>query len=136
LVKGEITAAFSLTEPNAGTGTDIRTSARRDGTEYLLNGEKWLITFADTATYLLLFARVEGTRGAAGMLAFMIPRDAPGLKIEEMPPSMGLTGTGHGHVYLRDCRVPAINRLGEEGQGLDVALKGFLDPSRVCVGMT
>lgn len=136
LVKGEITAAFSLTEPHAGTGTDIRTSARRDGAEYLLNGEKWLITFADTAAYLLLFARVEGTRGAAGMLAFMVPRDAPGLNIEEMPPSMGLTGTGHGHVYLRDCRVPAINRLGEEGQGLDVALKGFLDPSRVCVGMT
>jgi alkylation response protein AidB-like acyl-CoA dehydrogenase len=136
LVKGEITAAFSLTEPNAGTGTDIRTSARRDGAEYLLNGEKWLITFADIASYLLLFARIEGTRAAAGMLAFMIPRDAPGLDIKEMPPSMGLTGTGHGHVYLRDCRVLAINRLGEEGQGLDVALKGFLDPSRVCVGMT
>jgi alkylation response protein AidB-like acyl-CoA dehydrogenase len=136
LVKGEITAAFTLTEPNAGTGADIRTSARRDQSDYLLNGEKWLITFADTASFLLLFARLEGTEGAAGMLAFMIPRDAPGLSIEEMGPAMGLSGTGHGHIYLNNCRVPVANRLGEEGQGLEVALKGFLDPSRVCVGIT
>lgn len=136
LVRGRITAAFSLTEPKAGTGADIRTSARREGPDYVLNGEKWLITFADTADYLLLFARLEGTSGAEGTLAFMVPRDAPGLRIEPMPRSMGLTGTGHGHIYLENCRVPAANRLGAEGQGLTVALSGFLDPSRVCVGMT
>jgi alkylation response protein AidB-like acyl-CoA dehydrogenase len=136
LVRGEITAAFSLTEPNAGTGADIRTSGRREGSSYILNGEKWLITFADTASFLLLFARLEGTKGHSGMLAFMLPRDAPGLRIEPMAPSMGLTGTGHGHVYLENCVVPVENRLGEEGQGLEAALKGFLEPSRVCVGMT
>ncbi|MGH7995515.1 MAG: acyl-CoA dehydrogenase family protein [Opitutaceae bacterium] len=136
VVKGEVTAAFSLTEPVAGTGADIKTSARRDGDDYLITGEKWLITFADTADYLLLFGRLEGSTGAEGTLAFMVPRDAPGLRIEPMPRAMGLTGTGHAYIHLDNCRVPAANRLGEEGQGLTVALNGFLDPSRVCVGMT
>ncbi len=136
LVRGEHTVTFTLTEPNAGTGTDIRTSARREGDQYVLNGEKWLITFADVADIFLLFCRLEGTQGAQGTLALLVPRDAPGLTVEPMPPTMGLTGTGHGHLFLRDCRVSAADRLGEEGDGLDVAFHGFLDPSRICIGMT
>ncbi len=136
LVRGEHIVTFTLTEPNAGTGSDIQTSARREGDEYVLNGEKWLITFADVADYFLLFARLQGTRGHDGTLALLVHRDQPGLTIESMPPSMGLTGTGHGHLYLRDCRVPASCRLGEEGEGLDVAFHGFLDPSRLGIGMT
>ena len=135
-IRGDHIVTFTLTEPNAGTGTDIQTSARRDGSDYVLNGEKWLITFADVADYFLLFARLEGTVGSSGTLALLVPKDAPGLEIELMPPSMGLTGTGHGHLYLRDCRVPVANRLGEEGEGLDVAFHGFLDPSRLGIGMT
>lgn len=136
VVRGEITAAFTLTERLAGTGADIRTTARREGTDYVLNGEKWLITFADTTDYLLLFARLEGTTGYDGTLALMVPRDAPGLRIVPMPRAMGLTGTGHGIITLTDCRVPVANLLGAEGQGLTVALSGFLAPSRLCVGMT
>lgn len=136
LVRGEHMITFTLTEPMAGTGTDIRTSARREGDHYVLNGEKWLITFADVADYFLLFCRLEGTSGAEGTLALLVARDAPGLVVEQMPPTMGLTGTGHGHLYLRECPVPVSARLGAEGDGLDVAFHGFLDPSRICIGMT
>lgn len=135
-IQGNHIITFTLTEPYAGTGADLKATVRRDGFDYLLNGEKWLITFADVADYFLLFARLEGSVGAHGTVALLVPRDAPGLKIELMAPSMGLTGTGHGHLYLRDCRVPVANRLGEEGEGLDVAFHGFLDPSRLGIGMT
>ncbi|AJY76942.1 acyl-CoA dehydrogenase family protein [Paenibacillus beijingensis] len=136
LVRGEITAAFALTEPNAGSGADIQTSARKQGDEYILNGVKWLITFGDTVDYLLLYARMEGTRGYEGTIALLVPRTADGVEINVMPPTLGLTGTGHAHIVLKDARVPAGNLLGEVGQGLAGALNGFLDPSRICVGMT
>lgn len=136
LVRGEITAAFTLTEPNVGSGADIRTHARRVGEEYVLNGEKWLITFGDTADYLLLFARIEGTIGYDGTIALMVPRNAEGVRITEMPEAMGLAGTGHARITLEECRVPVENRFGAEGEGMSVAMNGFLDPSRVCVGMT
>ncbi|WP_027091263.1 acyl-CoA dehydrogenase family protein [Cohnella thermotolerans] len=136
IVRGEITAAFALTEPDAGSGADIKTSARKEGDEFVLNGEKWLITFGDTADYLMLYARMEGTKGYEGTLALLVPRKAEGVQINVMPPTLGLTGTGHAHIVLKDARVPADHLLGEVGQGLAGALNGFLDPSRVCVGMT
>jgi alkylation response protein AidB-like acyl-CoA dehydrogenase len=103
LIAGEIKVAFTLTEPTAGTGADLRASVVREGDTYYLSGEKHLITFGTIADYLLLFARVEGTRGADGTVALM---------------------------------VPVANRLGDEGDGLGVALSGFLAPSRISVAMT
>ncbi len=93
LIQGEHIITFTLTEPNAGTGSDIKTQAYRDGNDYVLNGEKWLITFADVADYFLLFARLAGSRGSEGTLALLVDRDSPGLEIELMPASMGLSGT-------------------------------------------
>jgi alkylation response protein AidB-like acyl-CoA dehydrogenase len=136
LVRGEISVAFTLTEPGAGSGADIETMARREGDEFVLNGEKWLITFGDTADYLMLYCRMEGTRGYEGTMALLVPRLTPGVEIELMPPTLGLTGTGHAHIRFRNARVPADHLLGDVGQGLAGALNGFLDPSRVCVGMT
>ncbi|WP_219834025.1 acyl-CoA dehydrogenase family protein [Paenibacillus sp. R14(2021)] len=136
LVRGEITAAFALTEPNAGSGADIETSARKEGDSYVLSGEKWLITFGDTVDYLLIYARLEGTKGYEGTMALLVPRTAAGVEIREMSSTLGLTGTGHAHIVLKDARVPADHLLGEVGQGLAGALNGFLDPSRICVGMT
>ncbi|MCL6452981.1 MAG: acyl-CoA dehydrogenase family protein [Alicyclobacillus sp.] len=135
-VQGELRATFTLTEPNSGSGTDIKTTARRDGDAYVVNGEKWMIIFSDVTDYFLLFCRLEGTTGGEGTLALLVPRDAPGLEIRPMPPAMGITGTGHGHLVLCDCRVPVENRLGAEGDGLKVAFAGFLDPSRTAIGMT
>ncbi|WEG14863.1 acyl-CoA dehydrogenase family protein [Pullulanibacillus sp. KACC 23026] len=136
LVKGDLIATFTLTEPNSGSGADIKTTVRREGNDFLINGEKWMISFGDVADYFLLFAREEGTIGYDGTLAIMIPRDTPGLKIDLMPPTMGQTGTGHAHLFLENARVPKDNLLGQPGQGLIAALSGFLDPSRISVAMT
>jgi alkylation response protein AidB-like acyl-CoA dehydrogenase len=135
-VAGEIKVAFTLTEPTAGTGADIRSSVVREGDTYLLSGEKHLITFGTVADFLLLFARLEGTSGAAGTVALMVPPHGPGVSAEVMPETMGVRGTDHGHLIFDRAPVPVANRLGEEGQGLEIALSGFLAPSRIAVGMT
>jgi alkylation response protein AidB-like acyl-CoA dehydrogenase len=135
-VRGEIKVAFTLTEPTAGTGADIRSSVVREGDTYLLSGEKHLITFGTVADYLLLFGRLEGTSGAAGTVALMVPPRGEGVTAQVMPETMGVRGTDHGHLIFDRTPVPVSNRLGEEGDGLAIALSGFLAPSRIAVGMT
>ncbi len=135
-IRGEAWTTFTLTEPNSGSGADLKTTARREQDDYVLDGEKWMIIFSDVADYFLLFCRLEGTSGADGTLALMVPRNAPGLTIEDMAPAMGIRGTRHGHLRFKDCRVPVSHRLGDEGDGLEVAFSGFLDPSRTAIGMT
>jgi alkylation response protein AidB-like acyl-CoA dehydrogenase len=135
-VAGDIKVAFTLTEPSAGTGADLRCSVVRDGENYVLSGEKHLITFGTIADYLLCFARVEGTRGADGTVALMVPVKGEGVDARVMPETMGVRGTDHGHIVFTRAPVPVANRLGEEGEGLGVALSGFLAPSRIAVGMT
>jgi alkylation response protein AidB-like acyl-CoA dehydrogenase len=135
-ISGEIKVAFTLTEPTAGTGADLRCSVVRDGDNYLLSGVKHLITFGTIADYLLCFARVEGTRGADGTVALMVPVKGEGVDARVMPETMGVRGTDHGHIVFDRAPVPLANRLGEEGEGLGVALSGFLAPSRIAVGMT
>ena len=136
LVAGDIKVAFTLTEPTAGTGADLRASVVREGDTYYLSGEKHLITFGTIADYLLLFARVEGTRGAEGTVALMVPPHGEGVTANEMPETMGVRGTDHGHLIFDRAPVSVANRLGEEGDGLGVALSGFLAPSRISVAMT
>ena len=84
VVSGEIKVAFTLTEPTAGTGADLRCSVVREGDDYLLSGEKHLITFGTIADYLLCFARVEGTRGPDGTVALMVPPRGEGVRAEVM----------------------------------------------------
>jgi alkylation response protein AidB-like acyl-CoA dehydrogenase len=136
LVAGDIKVAFTLTEPTAGTGADLRCSVVRDGDSYYLSGEKHLITFGTISDYLLLFARVEGTRGADGTVALMVPPHGEGITANVMPETMGVRGTDHGHFVFHRAPVPVANRLGAEGDGLGVALSGFLAPSRIAVAMT
>jgi alkylation response protein AidB-like acyl-CoA dehydrogenase len=136
LVAGEIKVAFTLTEPNAGSGADIRSSVQRTGDTYYLSGEKHLITFGTVADYLLVIARLQGTAGAEGTVALLTPPRGEGVKATVMPESMGLRGTDHAHLEFERAPVPVANRLGEEGQGLSVALGGFLAPSRLSLAMT
>ncbi len=136
LAAGRQTLAFALTEPGAGSGADIQTTARREGDSYVLHGEKHLITFGDVADHSLVAARLEGSRGGGELLVLLVPRGAPGLRAVPMAEAMGLRGSDHAHMYFEGCRVPVANRVGEEGQGLDVALSGFLYPSRISVGMS
>jgi alkylation response protein AidB-like acyl-CoA dehydrogenase len=135
-VSGEIRVAFTLTEPTAGTGADLRASVERDGDTYYLSGEKHLITFGLTCDYWLLFARLAGTSGKDGTVALMVDHRSPGVTVEPMPESMGVRGTDHAHLTFDRTPVPAGNRLGDEGRGLDVALGGFLTPSRISIAMT
>jgi alkylation response protein AidB-like acyl-CoA dehydrogenase len=135
-VRGEIKVAFTLTEPTAGTGADLRCSVVREGDTYYLSGEKHLITFGTICDYWLLFARVAGTRGAAGTVALLVDRHSPGATVIEMDESMGVRGTDHARLQFDRTPVPIDNRIGDEGQGLDVALGGFLTPSRISVAMS
>jgi alkylation response protein AidB-like acyl-CoA dehydrogenase len=136
LVAGQIKVAFTLTEPTAGTGADLRSSLVREGDRYYLSGEKHLITFGTIADYLLLFARVQGTEGAEGIVALMVPPRGEGVQADVMPESMGVRGTDHAHLVFDRAPVPVANRLGAEGEGLRVALGGFLAPSRISLAMT
>jgi alkylation response protein AidB-like acyl-CoA dehydrogenase len=135
-VKGEIKIAFTLTEPTAGTGADLRCSVVREGDAYYLSGEKHLITFGTICDYWLLFARTAGTRGADGTVALLVDRSAPGATVTAMDESMGVRGTDHARLTFDRAPVPVANRLGAEGDGLSVALGGFLTPSRISVAMS
>ncbi|WP_212843658.1 acyl-CoA dehydrogenase family protein [Catellatospora sp. IY07-71] len=135
-VAGDARVAFTLTEPTAGTGADMRCSVVREGDTYLLSGEKHLITFGVSCDWWLTFARLHGTAGKDGTVALMVDRQAPGVTVEPMPDTMGVRGTDHARLVFDRTPVPVAHRLGEEGQGLEVALGGFLTPSRIAVAMT
>jgi alkylation response protein AidB-like acyl-CoA dehydrogenase len=135
-VAGAVNVAFTLTEPVAGTGADLRSNVTREGDTYYLSGEKHLITFGVRCDYWLVFARVAGTAGKDGTVALMVGRNSSGVAVEPMPETMGVRGTDHAHLIFDRVPVPVTNRLGEEGQGLDVAFGGFLTPSRISVAMS
>ena len=135
LATGEIWAANSLTEPEAGTGKDINSRAEKDGEDYVLNGQKWLITLFPGYTKLIYaFAATE-----EGISSFLVDVPRDGLILKPMEKMMGCVGPHHYNVIYKDCRVPASQVLGEKGKGLDVAF-GMLHLSRVsiafcCVGL-
>ncbi|MGV9938678.1 acyl-CoA dehydrogenase family protein [Streptomyces sp. NPDC003401] len=135
-VTGEIKIAFTLTEPGNGTGADITTSVVRKKDTYYLSGRKHLITFGVRCDYYLLAARVEGSTGHEGTVALLVPRDAPGVTVEDTSRTMGVTGTDHASLTFENTPVPVDHRLGAEGQGLEVFLGGFLTPSRISVAMS
>jgi acyl-CoA dehydrogenase len=122
--------AFALTEPEAGSDArSLQTTARRDRLDYLLDGEKTLITNAGIADYYCVFARVESSTGAH--VAFVVDADAPGLEVVERMTLLAPHPIGR--VAFRGCRVPARQRIGAEGEGLALAL-ATLDRFRASVG--
>lgn len=135
-VAGTQKVSFALTEPRSGSGADIRCEVTRDGDTYYLSGEKHLITFGVRCDHWLLTARLAGTSGREGTVALMVPRDAPGVTVEDTSQTMGVIGTDHAHMIFDRTPVPVANRLGDEGDGLQVALGGFLTPSRISVAMS
>lgn len=130
LATGDVVVAFCLTEASGGTGRDLHSRAERDGDDWLLTGEKHLITFADRATHFLLVAAGDDRGAKDSLTAFLVPRDTPGFGIDADQRTMGLHGTGHAWLSYDRMRLADEHRLGDVGAGLDVALH-FLDYSRV-----
>ncbi len=136
-VTGDLTVAFTLTEPTAGTGADLRCEVEREGDTYYLSGEKHLITFGVSCDRWLLFARPAGTKGAEGTIALLVDRDTPERALSRTWANRwACRGTDHAHLVFDRAPVPVADTLGEEGAGLQVAFGGFLTPSRIAVAMT
>jgi alkylation response protein AidB-like acyl-CoA dehydrogenase len=130
LASGEWIAAYALTE--AGSGSDsaaMRTQAKRDGEEYVLNGSKRFITNAGVAGLYTVFAKTDPDGGHAGISCFVVEADAPGFEVGRIEPKMGIKGSTTGELFFNDCRVPADNLIGEEGEGFKIAMR-ILDRSR------
>ncbi|HZT54198.1 MAG TPA: acyl-CoA dehydrogenase family protein [Gaiellaceae bacterium] len=130
LASGEWLPAYALTE--AGSGSDaaaMRTEARREEDAYVLNGSKRFITNAAVASLYTVFAKTDATAGHAGISAFLVESDAPGFEVTRLEPKMGISGSTTGELAFTDCRVPAANLLGKEGDGFRLAMR-VLDRSR------
>ncbi len=120
IADGDLSFAIALTEPHAGSGTDVKTTAERDGDGYVLNGQKHHITNADFADYMITVAR-----SPSGFSNVLVPRDADGLTITEGGEAMGNLGSHHCYLEFDDLRVPAENVLGTEGEGLRATVEGL-----------
>lgn len=131
LASGEILGAFALTEPSSGSdAASLKTTARRNGGGYVLNGSKVFITNIGRAGLYVVFARTGPDERAAGVTAFLVPADAPGVRVGQVFRKMGLNGSPTGELLLEDVEVPESNRLGLEGQGFVVAMRA-LDSGRI-----
>jgi len=134
LASGEWLAAYALTEPGSGSDSAaMRSTAVRDGDTYVLNGGKRFITNAGVAHVYVVFAKTDASAGHAGISAFVVESDAAGFEVGRIEPKMGIKGSTTGEVFFNDCRVPADNLLGEEGDGFKIAMQ-VLDRSRPGIG--
>ena len=123
LIRGETFAGAGVTEP--GSGTDVAsmtTSCRRDGDSYVINGAKAWISMLDVGDWFITFATLDRSLGRSGVCAFVVPRETPGLTLRPYKNKLGFRPLATGDLILEDVRVPAENRIGEEGQGYAVAM--------------
>jgi alkylation response protein AidB-like acyl-CoA dehydrogenase len=134
LANGEWLAAYALTEPGSGSDSAaMRSEARLDGDEYVLNGSKRFITNAGVAELYTVFAKTDPEAGHDGISAFVVEASAPGFEVGRIEPKMGIKGSTTGEIFFNDCRIPAENLLGEEGEGFKIAMR-ILDRSRPGIG--
>jgi len=138
LTSGAKLASYCLTEPDAGSdAASLKTTARRDGdgpdAGYVLKGSKMFISGAGDTDLLVVMARTGGP-GAKGISAFAVPADAPGLRYGKEEEKMGWNSQSTRAVFFDDVRVPAASRLGEEGEGFRIAMKG-LDGGRINIAI-
>ncbi|MBA3734574.1 MAG: acyl-CoA dehydrogenase family protein [Actinobacteria bacterium] len=121
--EGQLTS-FALTEPNAGSDVSgIQTTAVRDGDDYVLNGSKMFITNAGYASWFTVFASTDKSKGHRGLSAFIVPGDVDGLVVDKHLDKMGQRSTDTSSLSFSDVRIPAVNRLGEEGEGFKIAMR-------------
>lgn len=123
-------AAFGLTEAGAGSdAASLRTTYKKVGDEYILNGSKCFITNAGIASFYVIFATADREKGAKGISAFIVPRNTPGLSTGKEENKFGIRLSNTCDVILEDVKVPAANLIGKEGQGFRIAME-TLDRTR------
>lgn len=126
IASGKMLAAFALTEAEAGSDAgSIKTTAKKDGDHYVLNGTKQWITNGGEAGIYTVIAMTNKSRGARGASAIIVEKDTPGLSFGKKENKMGIRGSSTTEVIFNDCRVPGENLLGREGLGFIVAMKTF-----------
>ena len=140
MTAGRELGAFALTEPQAGSdAAAIALTATRDGDDYLLSGTKIWITNGGEAARYVVFGTVDRSAGKAGITAFVVEADTPGFRLGSKERKMGIRGTTGYELVFDEARVPAANRLGEDGDGLRVALSalgaGRISIAACCVGL-
>ncbi len=131
--KGEKLATFGLTEPGVGTDAgNLASTARRDGDAYVLNGQKIWISLADVADHFLVFASVDRSKKHRGVTAFMLERGMKGLSTGTLHGKLGIRAGNTGLINMDEVRVPAENRIGEDGEGFIIAMSA-IDQGRYTV---
>ncbi len=140
MTAGRELGAFALTEPESGSdAASLSLAARRDGDDYVLTGTKIWITNAGDAARYVVFATVDGSTGTSGITAFVVEADTPGFRLGSKERKMGIRGTSAYELIFENARVPAPHRLGEEGEGLKVALSalgaGRIGIAGACTGL-
>ena len=134
LARGDYLGAFGLTEPGAGSDSGAtKTSATREGDEYVLSGQKAWITNAGEAGSFVVTARTSAGRGTEGISAFIVKRDTAGFSIGKPEKKLGLHSSDSRPIYFDHCRVPANQRLGPEGEGFKYFMR-TLDRGRIIIG--
>jgi len=126
LARGEMLGAFCLTEPHVGSEAGgLKTTAVREGGDYVLNGVKQFITSGKNGDVAIVMAVTDKAAGKKGISAFLVPTTAPGYLVARIEDKMGQHASDTAQINLDGCRVPAANRLGDEGEGLKIALSGL-----------
>ncbi|MHB8507112.1 MAG: acyl-CoA dehydrogenase family protein [Candidatus Dormibacteria bacterium] len=133
LAEGRKMGCFGLTEPDAGSDVAaMRTTARREGDTYVVNGEKAWVSFCDYADYALVFAKTDPSAAHGGITAFMLERGTKGYSTRGYKDKLGLRAGNTGALIFDDVEIPAANRIGEEGEGFKIAMS-CLDVGRYTV---
>jgi butyryl-CoA dehydrogenase len=126
LARGDMLGAFCLTEPHVGSEAGgLKTSAVRDGDDYVLNGVKQFITSGKNGDVAIVMAVTDKAAGKKGISAFIVPTSTPGYTVARVEDKLGQHASDTAQIVFQHCRVPAANRLADEGMGLKIALSGL-----------
>ncbi len=126
LARGDMLGAFCLTEPHVGSQADgLKTTAVKEGGYYVLNGVKQFITSGKNGDVAIVMAVTDKTAGKKGISAFIVPTNTPGYSVARIEDKLGQHSSDTAQILFENCRVPAANLIGDEGQGLKIALSGL-----------
>lgn len=126
LARGDMLGAFCLTEPHVGSQADgLKTTAVKDGDHYVINGVKQFITSGKNGNVAIVMAVTDKAAGKKGISAFIVPTQTPGYTVARLEDKLGQHASDTAQIVFENCRVPVANLLGEEGQGLKIALSGL-----------